>query len=936
MVMQVGKVPHILFRANNVSNVDKKSPATENRTTELANRTPDFGITVPQSYKKIGVTKTSNGLEIHSYKLANGHRVTIVPMEDSPTIVKNYVNVGSMNETDDIKGISHFLEHMAFNGTNGTEGYIKLARGDSFKKIDEMGGWTNASTNYSLTDFVNSTPMLEEKDLEQQIKILASMAEDLKLSPDMVEKEKNPVSSEIDMILDDPFTVAIDQTVRTLFNVKSSADELIGGSVKHIQKLDRQKVLDYYNKYYTPDNMHLVITGNVNPNSVMDIVSKNFRSVKHPQGQRYDEKITPINNKVRKDFISDKSQSCKIVIGFSGPKPSSAKDAVITDIVSEYLGYSGAKLKDDLTDLYASGYFGCEKISTNLNNPIFMFYSVSCNEDNSEEVLKKVMKDISSLKTPDEKTLKSIKDKMITSFNNNIESSLYINDVVGVSAFNKNIEYLTEYEDILSEITAKDIQDYINKYLDVNKSAITVVHPVTNEETILNNYLKANSVSFKGKHRLPVNPDKVSETTLDNNVRLGISESKNKNTPFVLTLHYDIPQNINPAAYLVLTDIFERGSKSLSGKNFDKYVEDNNLSSEIGVGKTSLVLSASSSKENLGKMVELSKDVLYRPLIEEEFDKSVARIKENYIKRYEKSAIDLFDEYESKNNPIITTYEDIKSGIDKLTVDDVKALHEYIINNSKCTVVVNLPEGDTKAKESVEHMFSSLKAVKPYSYELRKIYAPNETAKVLTKEKNVSQAEINQIYKFETDDSAKNEILASLMNYLLSSSHSIGLFNSLREHDHLAYRVNSNYSKSGDCGIVSLNILTSTDNKDTGVETFDNLQKSIMGFNRQINKLLNSKYTDEDLETAKHVLKAQYLDKESVFSRLYSLENSIYENKNLDYENQLFDMIDSITREDIDKFSRKVFEKAPVYSIVASKDTLEYNKDFLQSLENSN
>jgi predicted Zn-dependent peptidase len=160
-------------------------------------------------------------------------------MEGSPTIVKNYVNVGSMNETDDIKGISHFLEHMAFNGTTGENGYIKLDTGDSFKKIDRLGGWTNASTNYALTDYVNSTPLLEDKDLEEQIKILAAMTEDLALTPEMIEKEKGPVCSEINMILDNPQTILIDQTVRTLFNIKSSADELVAGSTKHIENLTK-------------------------------------------------------------------------------------------------------------------------------------------------------------------------------------------------------------------------------------------------------------------------------------------------------------------------------------------------------------------------------------------------------------------------------------------------------------------------------------------------------------------------------------------------------------------------------------------------------------------------------------------------------------------------------------------------------------------------
>ncbi|MCQ2744720.1 MAG: insulinase family protein, partial [bacterium] len=339
--------------------------------------TPDFGVQIPQKYTKTDVIILENGLKLYSYKLANGHKVTIIPMENSPAMVKNYVNVGSMNETDDIKGISHFLEHMAFNGTNGTEGYIKLNRGDSFKKVDEMGGWTNASTNYALTDYVNSTPLLDDNDLEKQIQIIASMTEDLKLSEDMVEKEKFPVCSEIDMILDSPETIAIDQTVRSLFNIRSSSDELVGGSVNHIQNLNRQKILEYYNKYYTPDNMHLVITGNVNPEKTMQIVAKNFHSTKSPIGKRFDEKITPIKTNVRKDFVTNKTSSANITIGFSGQSSNDVKSTIISELVSQYINMTDFGMSDELQKLNAVRYFGTEKISTNPNNPVFKYIQIN-------------------------------------------------------------------------------------------------------------------------------------------------------------------------------------------------------------------------------------------------------------------------------------------------------------------------------------------------------------------------------------------------------------------------------------------------------------------------------------------------------------------------------------------------------------------------------
>ena len=57
---------------------------------------PTYNIKAPQKYHSLGTTELSNGQKLYSYKLANGHRVTIVPMEGSPATVKNYVNVDAL------------------------------------------------------------------------------------------------------------------------------------------------------------------------------------------------------------------------------------------------------------------------------------------------------------------------------------------------------------------------------------------------------------------------------------------------------------------------------------------------------------------------------------------------------------------------------------------------------------------------------------------------------------------------------------------------------------------------------------------------------------------------------------------------------------------------------------------------------------------------
>ena len=931
MVMKVDSVYNVLFKANQPITKTDIKPSTPLQIQELQAVTPDYAVKKPNKYTLIKVDELINGQKIYSYKLGNGHRVTIVPMEGSPAVVKNYVNVGSLNETDDIKGISHFLEHMAFNGTKGSEGYTKLNQGDPFNKIDKLGGWTNASTNYALTDYVNSTPLLESKDLEEQIKVLAAMTEDLALTKDMVEKEKGPVCSEINMILDNPQTIAIDQTVRSLFNIKSSADELVGGSVEHIKNLNQDKVKAYYDKYYTPDNMNLVITGDIDPQKTIELVAKNFKSNKTRIGNIYEENIQPILKTIRKDFISDKATSTEIILGFSGPKNNDTKSKLIFDIVSNYLEQTDTGIVKELKKLNTYPMLGLEKISTNPNNPTLLYYAMSCSDDKSEQAIKVLYDKISSLKTPSQKELDLIKEDLLLSYKNMLEYSGTVNNIIGTSILNQNEDLLINYEKILNSISPQDIENFIKNHINFDRVAITMVHPQTTQEAINSNYLKAQQLSFKGKHRTPINMDKVTEYRLDNNYRVGFYETKNDNISFDINLHCDGTE-INPAARRVLDQIYSMGTMNSNEDEFNKFKEENNLHLYANIHSNGINISGSGSNKNIFSAVDKAKEMLERPRIkQEEMDRAIERIKDN-LNRAQDTAMRLYINEESKTNPLYHSKEEVLNALDNLTLEDVQELHNYMLRNSYATVSMNVPEKLPEIKEIALEKFEGFRQVKPYKLIFPDVYKDNLQAKVLTKEKPVSQADIMQIYKFPVELGIKEEVVAEITNTLLSSSQSIGLFNSLREKEHLAYSVYSTINRCGNSGELSCNILTTTDNKEIGEISYENVQKSINGFHRQINMLKNSEYTDDDLENAKRMLKADLLYNEGIFAKLDNISAGLNSLEGIDYCNQLYNIIDNITREDISYFTQKVFKNPPTYSIVASKDTLEANKDFFNKL----
>ena len=321
----------ICFKGNNT----QTNPQIE----QLPDVSPDFAIKTPMAYVKTGEMEFPYGTKAYCYKLSNGQKVIIVPQEGE-TVLRSYVNTGSMNEPDKLRGISHYIEHNLFNGSRGLE------QGDFFKQVDKMGASTNASTGFAETNYYISSNLINKDDLENKIKIHASMLETPLFAIDKLEKEKGIVNSEINMITSDPENLAINKMLKNLYGINSTSTDLIGGTTDNITNLTREDVVNYYNNNYYPSNMVTVITGEVTPDETIRLISKYFTSKKQPSGQRKFEKLTPIQKAVREDIISDKATASHIVVGFNGANAKNIKDRILEEAVIEILSGSATSRID--------------------------------------------------------------------------------------------------------------------------------------------------------------------------------------------------------------------------------------------------------------------------------------------------------------------------------------------------------------------------------------------------------------------------------------------------------------------------------------------------------------------------------------------------------------------------------------------------------------
>ncbi len=932
-----------MIRINSVSSVNNsnyvrsktafKGNQTNPQVEQLSNVQPDFAVQTPIKYTKTGEINFPFDTKAYCYKLANGQRVVIVP-QDGETVLRTYVNTGSMNEPDNIRGISHYIEHNLFNGSQGIE------NADFFKQVDKMGALTNASTGFGETNYFISSNLLNEGDLENKIKLHSSMLQKPLFAVEKLEKEKGIVNSEINMITSNPQNIAINKMLKNLYGIETKSTDMIGGTTDNITNLTREDVVNYYNNNYYPGNMVTVITGDVNPDEAMSLVSKYFNSTKQPSQQRHFEKFTPIQNSVREDIISDKATASTVVVGFNGPKSSAAKDRIHAEALMTLLSYMpSSRLENKLKPYNTTAEIVDEKISSNPDDNRALITICECTDENSEKVLKAIFNEIGNVvnNPPSNDEMQIIKKFMLKNFSKGFENSFVTNNEIGTSILENNQDYLNNFEQIVNEMTSEDLVNIAKKYFDVNKASVAVVHPASaTEESINKNY---KDISFTGSAKKEaINMDSVKEYNLANNYRIITANSKTDNVEILYNISTVDYMPSRPSAAMVLAELLNEGTMFKPKEVYKSELAKEGIDVGFSASERSLTAAAGCDTSNLKMTISSVRDVLSNPrFLPEDFEhaKNVVR---DRIETSEKSAFDKLDAELYKGLPDGYTKEEMLNDLKTLTLDDVKALYTDVCNNGQGVISVAAPfDRKPELRQDVFNEGAAFKPAKEYkANEPLAVFKPVNETKVLTDVDFKNQAEIVQAYKFQTNGNLKDKATINILNTILGGNPSSRLFMDLREKEKLAYHVKSNCSSTDDIGLFTLKIGTTTDNSETGEQHFDNVQKSIDGFNRHIQKMTDEKVTDEELNNAKLSLKNALLnsthasdDKIQVLSKSSSTP---YGSARI---NLLFEEIDKVTAEDIQNAAKYIFSNKPTYSIVATEATLNANKEYLESLANN-
>lgn len=265
-----------------------------------------------------------NEKTVKKYKLSNGMTIIEKKVPSKSVVLEVLIKVGSNNEQDGVRGISHFLEHMLFEGTKKRKDSTAIA-----SVIEELGGSMNAYTSAEVTAYHIKVLF---KHFDVALDVISDMVLHSTFPLQFIEKEKKVILKEIHMH-DDPRFYKWQLFAQTLFQKHPERFPTLG-TVKDVSNMTQEKLISYYKHHYTPDNMTLVVVGNV------DLVRKKIEKAFNQKYERHQRKelfSEPFFSKVRESFEKRPSKSTYTVLGFLACNRKN-NDAFALDIIEAVLG----------------------------------------------------------------------------------------------------------------------------------------------------------------------------------------------------------------------------------------------------------------------------------------------------------------------------------------------------------------------------------------------------------------------------------------------------------------------------------------------------------------------------------------------------------------------------------------------------------------------
>lgn len=839
-----------------------------------------------------------NAADFNVYKLDNGQTVVIQEVKTNPIVtIDTWIKTGSINENAQNNGVSHFLEHLFFKGSTNH------GPGEFDKILETKGAITNAATSKDFTHYYVTIP---SKDFDLALEMHSDMLLHPLIPRKELEKERKVVIEEIMKDANSPNTLVYDNLVNMLYTNHPYKRKVIG-KADIISTIQREQILDYYNKYYNPSNMVTVIVGDVDAASAIEKVKFDFNGeYKKPLKHVYP-KENILTSQAKNIAYAD-TQSGYMLIGFRGTKIDD-KDSYALDVLSTILGDGRSSIfyrtiKEQKQLAYSIG-----AVNTGFKDDGIFYISANFSPDKCAKLEENIFAEIKNVQKH------GVTQDQLRLAKNIIERDTYyeresISNIAGEIGYTfvttDDIKYYETYLDNIKKVTAEDVKRVATKYLGKDKSAVSIVLPETSKEVKISNITKQPQPA-----KLISENKNTQKYELSNGSTLLLTPNQVNDIVAVSIFSKggELTETIPGTADLTAS-VLTKGTKKYSSLELAQFLEDNGIKVVPSANADSFTITVLTTKNEYDKTLDILNEIINNAALDDYEIEKARTDKLNAIKKSKdiplNLAIDNYKTYIFENTPYSISNKILEKTLPQITQEDIKAYYDKAFFPQNVVISINGNVDKEKTINEFTKIFNNKNGEK-FDYSKYSIPSLKEGKKITTSVKDLKTDWI--IIGWQTPGvlSRKDYATLQVIDSLLGAGMSSRLFKNLRDKDGLAYQLGSQYSPNVLKGAFIVYIGTNPENLNYAqsrmLEEVFRLKKEFVG--------------SKELQEAKDKLLGHYIiGQETNLDKATTIGWFEASGRGYKFDDQYAQLINSVTESDIIEVANKYFNNNYVLSIV--------------------
>ena len=785
--------------------------------------------------------------DYQKFKLENGMTLILKENHSAPVVaLQIWVKAGSSDETDEEAGICHVIEHMLFKGTE------KRGVGEIAYEIESSGGEINAYTSFDETVY---HIVIASRFFDLGLDVLSDALRHPSFDAIELEKEKEVIMEEIKRCEDQPMVKLTQALFSTSYNLHTYRRPIIGFE-DTVKNFTRDDLLDFYKRWYTPDNITLIVVGDIENITMSPKIEMAFKDFTSNQGASRSRVQELPQKTTRSSVMIDNVMEGYMSAAFHIPGINH-KDTPALDVLSFILGNGDSsrlfrKVKDQrglVYTIYSYSFIPKE--------PGLLAITGILEREKSRDALAAILEETYRLKS------EKINEDELEKAKLNIESEfLYGKETVQGQARQlghfdvvaENIDFEREYINLISKVKSQDIMRVAKRYLNNKNLTAVFLLPDGDGDDINEDAIK--DIASKEESRLRHHYSKpckkgveqIEKITMENGMTLLIKEDHS--TPIVAMravflggLRFE-KKKLNGVNNFI-AGMITKGTKGHNALEIAQRIESmaggiHGFSGRNSFGLTSEILS-----RFFDRGLKLFADIIINPTfdkaeLEKERTDILAALKqqEDNLASY---TFNIFAKTLYNYHPYGMNILGTRKSIINMARDD---LTDYYRTYASPKNLVLSIAGDVRVDNTIKRVEQSFQDFAATNFKIPKILkeVPPESIKNVEAYKDKKQAHIVLGFLGTTIYSPDRYPL-EVLNTVLSGQGG-RLFMELRDKLSLAYAVASFFQDGIDPGFMGVYIGTSPEKLDMAID----------GIKKELKKVREEKIDSAELERARRYL----------------------------------------------------------------------------------